>query len=88
MTAGNATSEIRLTTHDLALSLPARSASAAPSKAVFLLLSPSDLKQETTLQRIERFGLTGDEHQAIIFLLHEKDDMKDGMASFIQFQST
>lgn len=77
-----------LTTHDLALSLPSRSANAAARKATFLLLSPSDLKQESTLQRIERFSVTGDEHQTFIFLLHEKEDMKDGMAAFVQFQST
>lgn len=80
--------EMTLTTHDLALPLPPGSADAGARKAIFLLLSTSDLKHEATLQRIERFSLTGDEHQAIIFLLHEKEDGRDGMAKFIEFQST
>ena len=81
--------EIILTTHDLALPIPPRSPNTPPQKAIFLLLSSSDLKQEQTIQRIERFSmLDGGEHVAIIFLLQEKEDKKDGMAAFIELQRT
>ena len=69
--------------------IPSCSANIPPSKAIFLLLSASDLKQDTTRERIERFSmLDGGGHAAIVFLLHEKEDSNDGMAEFVGLQST
>ena len=80
--------ESSLNTHDI--SIPLFKSGKQDGFMRLILLSASDMHaSEDAVKRVERLSLfSGGQHIGIIFLLQEKNDMKDGFHAYIQLQAT